>query len=713
MNLRRALPILACVCGTALLSAHPATACGPFFEYPAFTFATHPDFPLDPFAGGKLGILQPGYGTTYLVVAYRYLSGVGLDEASRRTAIDTWKDHFNGASSEGEPPVKQWQRQRLEVAGIAPLPPIQTHRREENWITYSNCLDDAFRNASRTLAQRIDTFGADNPHVAAWVKAQDRVFANCSGGPSIPEPAADDAPPLLRADRAYQIAAAHFYAGDLDEAEPLFRAIAADPSSPWRALSTYIVARVLIRAQRLDAAEAQLQYVLADPSLASLHDAAQRLLGLVRFRLHPEDRALELGSALAAPSLGSTFRQDLSDYSRLIQDPFGDDLSAWIAAFRQSAPNAIETWQKKRTLPWLIAALSVVPIEDPRLDELLAAARAVAHDSPGYLTVAYHRFRLLAAAGRREEARQRLDSLLATGGTTAPPSSRNLLLWLRASMARDLDDFLDYAPQTPVGIIDGEGEERMVPKQRVGWDEAGYARFDVTSDLDNDLPPDFDDSTKAALELLPVRALKRAGQHRGLAPNLRGRILPIAWTRAVLVDDDANARALYPLLLESNPELKPALDAYGRARSREERHFTAVLALLRAPGLSPVFNDRQGLPLTEIDNYRRNWWCGMGVVTPDDTAPLFLGDRDLKAARLESAKLATFAPNFLAGEVLAWGRAHRDDPLVPEALHQAVRSTRYGCIDASTGKLSQAAFRLLHRRYPKSEWTARTPYWFN
>jgi hypothetical protein len=253
----------------------------------------------------------------------------------------------------------------------------------------------------------------------------------------------------------------------------------------------------------------------------------------------------------------------------------------------------------------------------------------------------------------------------------------------------------------------------MVPNDRVVWDEAGNARFNVTSDLDNNLPPDFDDSTKATLELLSVRALMSAGQYRGLAPNLRRRILPIAWTRAVLVDEDADARALYPLLIESNPELKPALDEYSRARSREDRRFRAILALLRAPGLSPVFLEREGVPLTEIDSFRRNWWCRMGVVTPDDAAPLFIGAQDLKASRLESAKLTTLLPYFLVSEALAWARTHRDDPLVPEALHQAVRSTRYGCFDASTGKLSRAAFRLLHRRYPKSEWTERTPYWFD
>jgi hypothetical protein len=50
---------------------------------------------------------------------------------------------------------------------------------------------------------------------------------------------------------------------------------------------------------------------------------------------------------------------------------------------------------------------------------------------------------------------------------------------------------------------------------------------------------------------------------------------------------------------------------------------------------------------------------------------------------------------------------------VPEALHIAVTSTRYGCTDKDTGRWSKAAFQLLHKRYPKSEWAKKTPYWFN
>lgn len=47
---------------------------------------------------------------------------------------------------------------------------------------------------------------------------------------------------------------------------------------------------------------------------------------------------------------------------------------------------------------------------------------------------------------------------------------------------------------------------------------------------------------------------------------------------------------------------------------------------------------------------------------------------------------------------------------MPEALALSVRATRFGPGDADTTTWSKTAFTLLHQRYPKSEWTKKTPY---
>jgi hypothetical protein len=63
-------------------------------------------------------------------------------------------------------------------------------------------------------------------------------------------------------------------------------------------------------------------------------------------------------------------------------------------------------------------------------------------------------------------------------------------------------------------------------------------------------------------------------------------------------------------------------------------------------------------------------------------------------------------------QVVNWGNTKPDDPRVPEALYLAVRATRYGCTNDSTGKFSKQAYDLLHKNYPKSTWAEKTKYWY-
>ena len=73
----------------------------------------------------------------------------------------------------------------------------------------------------------------------------------------------------------------------------------------------------------------------------------------------------------------------------------------------------------------------------------MAAAAQVAAHSPAFLTVQFHRLRLLPA----DEARPRLETILSR--KMAAPT-RNLFLAERMRLARDWDGLLRYAPRTVV-----------------------------------------------------------------------------------------------------------------------------------------------------------------------------------------------------------------------------------------------------------------------
>ena len=161
----------------------------------------------------------------------------------------------------------------------------------------------------------------------AWLTTQDTVFQNCSGGATIPSDLGAAAPFWLRKDRQYQIAAAYFYSLDFDKARAKFEEIAADSESPWHETADYLVARTLVRqasltknetAQReiYERAEVRLQTLLARNS--SFTQAEQRLLGLIKYRIHPMERLGELGRGLANNSWAGNLKQDLIDYDWLL-----------------------------------------------------------------------------------------------------------------------------------------------------------------------------------------------------------------------------------------------------------------------------------------------------------------------------------------------------------------------------------------------------------
>ena len=748
-----------------LVCTRPAFSCGPFFEQAIFTYSLHPDLPLASFAQGQLGILQPTYAQSYLYVAYRYLIGMGFNREEQEALLALWNERLNPQAELWDPSasaaVKAWVDARAQIADAGIPPQIKVFKALEArngqyyFNLFVNCPADAFLTAARTLTERIGQFGASSAEVREWVRGQDQVFGNCSGAQTIPSPASPQSPALLRADRAYQIAAAHFYAGNFATAEQLFRDIANDPSSPWRQIAPYLVARALLRQASLvprynevdkatlTQAEQQLNAVLRDHNLHAIHPAARRLLTLVRFRSEPNLRLHELAQSLLRPNSGPTLKQDLWDYTLLLdgvtderhgaeaRNARGDEVTDWILTFQDRSPtalaHALDRWMATSAQPWLVASLSKVGAGHPQVPQLLAAAEQVPQEAPSFASVTFHRLRLMAESRRRDEARQRLDGLLSQGAAGFPPSAWNLLLAMRMKLARTLDEFLAYAPRVPVAItynIDGrELPEDLETNERLKL-------------IARDRPLLDGDSTRILNQRLPLGTLREA-VHRSILPHhLRRELATAVLVRSLLLGEEDTTRDLVPVVKNLVPELGPYLDEYRATVNKESRAFAGLFMILRFPGLKPYVQENVArlTPLDQIDNHRDNWWCAVDVAalnkpreadrasTPlevlyrngRDDPPEFLSAAQAAAGQQELQRLAALgpAPNYLSQQVTAWGQRQASDPRVPEALHLAVKSTRLGCTDADTGKLSKAAFDLLHSRYPKSPWAQKTKYWY-
>jgi hypothetical protein len=308
-----------------------ALPCGPSYISPIFEYEHAPENPYENFAAGKIGILKPSQRRIVLLAAYRYLNGGGFSAPEQKALVEVWNAEFNNQPYEEDnisETVKKWIERRKSVIGKEEKPPeIYVEREYEGgYDFFPNCTKNAFETAEKTLADRIASHGSEDKNVRDWIKAQDRVFENCASGKATPDAPNEAMPEWLKKDRAYQLAAAEFYSLDYDSAKRRFAEIAQDYDSPWQETAEYLVGRTLVRQASLikDKTNAGLLYTEAEQILSNVaakgskfSDSARNMLGLIKYRLRPQERVRELAQIIATQS-DSNFRQNLIDYSWLL-----------------------------------------------------------------------------------------------------------------------------------------------------------------------------------------------------------------------------------------------------------------------------------------------------------------------------------------------------------------------------------------------------------
>ena len=739
-----------------LLFAIAARPCGPDFPEAIFVLTTGPDGNYADYVSGHLGIPQSDYRTRHLVVAYNYLTGRPLSATEQQQAItvnhsylNTWE--FEDAKTKSGPPTGSalWLAARTPIGTVdsdnPATQPISRSVPGSDYESFDNCLDDAFATAAKTLTARIASYGAKDPSVIEWVRGQDAVFSNCGDGkptqyygpqpapqplpaPHAPTALPANAPAWLKQDRAYQLAAADFYALRFDQAIAEFRAIAADTSSPWSLTARYLVARSYIRKatvlddqldypqgtparqaearalflQTLGLAQKELLAMQTEPRMAPMRTAIDNLLDYVNARYEPETQAATLAARLhgkPSPNFGQSLidltylRTNPSDQSlppTTHPKPAAPDMLLWIDAVNNSdEAAALQHWHATHSSAWLLAAISFAQPADAATPELLTAAAAVPRTDPAWTAVTYHRLRLLP---RNADTRRQLLAVLPALDKAENSSTINLFTALNAATAPTLEAWLATAGRVPAseGYDDGNSDAPTSPTEDVCGKKVEPNSIKL-----------FDTDAAVALNRdMPLRLLAQAAESNTLPENLRFQVAQAVWARAVLLDQPDLAHRMTPVLLACRATWKPVLDAYDASTTPDDRHANGLLALMRFASTEPSVREgeerRSGF--ATYDSFRQNWWCSTvpkpGVTVdyepgyteaPQPTAapppPVFLTAADLAAAHTEVTALEKIpnASTYFALQALAWMKLHPQDPRTADILGEADRVLRNSC----------------------------------
>ena len=376
----------------------------------------------------------------------------------------------------------------------------------------------------------------------------------------------------------------------------------------------------------------------------------------------------------------------------------------------------VSNWQSSHALPGIVLAIVKASPSDAIVPDLLAAAAQIKPAEPAYDTVTFHRIRLLIGLNRASDARTLLDQVLSGLRREPPSSALNAFRAQRMTVARNFAEFLSYAPRTLL-------ETNSQGSSSWSWACRGEAELNRGPYRcpEPDHPMAFDeDAVLVFNRQTPLAMLVEAASSPTLPPNIRQDLVLATWTRSVLLGDAADAAKLSPHLPDSIR--KTAGSSIG---------FPAILAILRNPGLRPFFEPGISHLVTfnYLDHFRNNWWCSSWYGRYK---------RSLDRERAGTRRLSNPGPAVDSERTVSTSSEAAMRPFVPRHESPRLRQIEtfrsrhsrgarphgsrhtLACLEWSTDStnaaqntaVSKAAFQLLHSRYPNSQWTAKTRYYY-
>ncbi len=651
---------------------------------------------------GHVGVIQTGWPRLRLYAAWRAmaLDAKGLPGPALPVGtLDRLTDPKPDATADcsGQACVLAWRQAAQAVLVDPQRDNVSGTRLSPDYDDYTECAPDAFATATRTLASLRARPDATGERLRAWVDAQDAVFSNCDLPTPVPVNWRDDSyrkdlvgrkptpriPALLpsseervwREQREYQLAAALFHAGRLDEAAKGFQAIAAKPGHAMRQWGGYLALRASLRqellahakdtdspaaAQALARLQQQGDAILADPSLKDLHEPTRATLRRARARLTPSAYFLALSQALEEPSQAPTAEDRLADWRMLSFALLDESGGPDPATFRTASP--MVDWMSTIQACVTPQDLPITGAGRPGAAALLASlgassdAQQVAQSCQSAAAHALERWRAALGANDAAGARPWLLACLMTTDTLPADVRAEALatrarapefLTVQAQLAR-LARLTDNLPAERAAAAAGLAVIADAPQDRQARNVFLRARFDTAADVASAIadlerpvsmrqylasgetqPPAADqveldddgetwiDTRLSAQDLLAVSASTR------LTPQDRARVAVAAWLRADFTGQTSLAERAARASGDLRPSLKLLAERYLQSAASDRRHvlLVGVLEFKLYPDMHQEWRpDGPFVPQKAAEHVLAEEWCGIadtGVVTID------------------------------------------------------------------------------------------------
>lgn len=653
---------------------------------------------------------------------------------------------------------------------------VASDRQGADYSSIPNCFPDAFEKAAATLRDRVSHYGAASPAVIAWLHTQDAVFNACANAnaalPALPA----DAPAWLTADRAYQEAAFALYNMRNAEAASRFAAIARDRASPWQPLGLYLGVRAMQREalghptpDNFARARAAIATLASAPAGTFGKSEVTGMTRALAYRDQPAALLTELDHELAGRSLTHAVAFSVTDYLNLARRAeHKPDAADWILTLgapeeqrAAAGAHARERWAASHDHAWLIAALGFTSPGDPAAAALAADAGRVAPADPAWLSAQYQLVRLTIASADPVAMRGRLDALLAR--TDLSLTERNLFTAARTQVATDLAEFARLALRRPYCPLSTNGVCRAD-----SWESINEM---MAPALTGGYWVGFGPDARAIIDRLPLPERIALSHDANIPAQLRLDLALTSFARAVQLQDVGAIEQLARDLAVALPQMSADFRAILATPPGPDQRFAEFFVMAKISGLRADLVEYTR-PTGTIAQFQGQWvdwliaprgavsaapphfpsagqyledssWfageegsgdlvcgglCGAGAFPLH--LPPFAAALQPRAVAERALFLMTPNPDLNIGpngeplpttppppgtisiwnEALAWAEAHPRDPRAPETCYWLIHIARWG---ANHDHLGRRAFRVLHARWPQSDWARRSPFFYD